>query len=108
MTQQEIQRACNAMFTGVAFRMISSRCFEIVVRDKRMFVDGNAIAKVCGNALYVTVLCNRNETTVNLLNALPNVRIERRDDGMYCLNGVAWSGGWSRVVDDLYKHEDDL
>ena len=96
------------MFTGVAFRMITSRGLEIEVRDKRIYVESNAIAKICGNALYVTVVCNRNKTTANLLNALPNVRIERRDDGMYHLNGVAWSGNWSRVVDDLYKHEDDL
>lgn len=108
MTQQDINKACNAMFTGVAFRMITSRGFDIVARDKRIYVENNAIAKVCGNALYVTVICNRNEPTVNLLNALPNVRIEQRGDGMYYLNGVVWSGNWCRVVDDLYKHEDDL
>ena len=108
MTQQEIQKAFNALFTGDTFRMTTSQGFYIEVRDKRIFVENIPIARVCGNALYVTMICNRNETTVNLLNALPNVRIEQRDDGIRYLNRVAWSGSWSRVVDDLYKHEDDL
>lgn len=107
MTQQEIQRACNALLAGVTFRMITSQGFEIVVRDKRMFVRGNAIAKVVGNALFVTVVCNRNETATSLLNALPNVTIEG-DNGNYKLNGLGWAGEWYRVVNDLYKHEGDL
>ena len=72
-----------------------------------MCVNGVCVAKVAGSALYVTVVCGRNETTINLLNALPNVTIER-DNGMYKLNGALWKGEWVRVVDDLYKHEDDL
>lgn len=107
MTQQEIQKACNALFTGVAFRMITSQGFEIVVRDKKMYVRGNAIAKVVRNTLFVTTVCNRNETATSLLNALPNVTIEG-DNGDYKLNGMIWAGEWYRVVDDLYKHEDDL
>ena len=59
------------------------------------------------NALSITVVNVRNSTTVALLNGLPNVTIER-DNGICRLNGAMWDGRWFRVVDDVYKHEDDL
>ena len=107
MTQEEIKKACNAMFTGGTFETTSSLGYFIKVCNNRIFVDNVSVARVNGNRLYVSVVNSRNQTTRDLLNALPNCHIVR-DNGVYKLNGTAWDGGWFRVVDDLYKHEDDL
>lgn len=107
MTQEDIKKACNAMFTGGTFEMITSRGFDLSVQSYRIYIDSTAIARVDRSRLFVSVVNNRNKTAIDLLNALPNVNIER-DNGIYKLNVAVWDGGWFKVVDDLYKHEDDL
>ena len=106
MTREEIQEACDALLCGRTFQMTTSRFYDVSISDFRMCVDGNAVAKVQNNGLFVTVCCARNSTTVSLLNGLPNVNITVHGD--YQLNGRDWSGNWFRVVDDLYKTSDDL
>ena len=95
------------MFTGDMFKMNSSRGLDISVQNYGIYINRFAIARVNGSRLYVSMVNNRNKTAIDLLNALPNVNIER-DNGIYKLNGNVWGGGWFKVVDDLYKHEDDL
>ena len=107
MTQEEIRKAVNALLCCGTFEM-QTNGYDISVHHNRMFVDESAIARVNGNKLFVTVVNNRNKTTIELLNALPNVNIKRDEFGTFYLNEMVWIGGWHCAVDDLYKHDEDL
>lgn len=106
MTSEQIRDACGALLSGRTFKINTSHGHVVETRGFRMFIDGEAIAKVRNNGLFITVCCARTSTTISLLNGLPNVNITGHGD--YQLNGQDWGGYWFRVVDDLYKTKDDL
>lgn len=100
------QLACSALLKGVDFETVAPDGSLIKVRECKMYNDGDMVARIRNGGLYVTVIGSRNETTFALLNHLPNTRIE--GDYGVTLNGREWSGCWSCVVDDLFKHDNDL
>lgn len=106
MTSEQIREACDALLSGRTFNTVTSRGYIVETRNFIMLLGGRLVAKIQDNGLFVNVCGVRNSTTVALLNGLPNVNITGRGD--YQLNGRDWGGYWFKVVDNLYKHEDDL
>lgn len=107
ITIDEAKAACNVLLCGVGhYDEFTDDGYHVEVIRRTMYINGDAIAKFNGRSLAVNAFCLCHPTTITLLNQLPNVHIAV-DNGR-SLNGKPWDGKWTTVVDDLYKHDDDL
>lgn len=89
------KNAIKAFFDGVCYSEDNTHVY-----GDKLFLHGNAIAKIEKDELYISTAGWNSLTTRERLNGFPGVKVYVKKGQLY-LNGEPWDGYWKKIDSNL-------